>query len=345
MQGLADSALKARLIEEGEEASLAATLALARKEERDINDYKLAEMEYQEEEDDDKKEVVDPSLKQLKQAPPPSRERRAKAGARDMSGAGQGGSGGYEEEGMEVSDGGQGGLWCPRSSADPCIGECQCRGGDLEVEGMRDSVVADKRGPGAGSGGAGTEGVGTGEAGRGGAGIGGAGIGGGGSRGAGTGEGGSGGITHSGQQQQEKAEKPVMEVQDEALEEGVKDGNTSDMENNERGTRPDLAEEEESEEEESEEEEPEESAVVVNPSRIQRKKKFGPSCQRRTKSGFPVWKCGTCGKTCAQKTSLMSHVENSHMKGVFKYKCPSCPQMLDSYTRLYAHRAREHIKK
>ena len=64
VQGLADSALKARLIEEGEEASLAATMALAREEERDINDYELAKMEYQE--DEDMKEVVEPSPKQVK---------------------------------------------------------------------------------------------------------------------------------------------------------------------------------------------------------------------------------------------------------------------------------------
>ena len=54
--------LKARLIEKGEEASLAAIMTLAREEERAINDCKLAKMEYQEDEDDEKK----PSPKQLK---------------------------------------------------------------------------------------------------------------------------------------------------------------------------------------------------------------------------------------------------------------------------------------
>ena len=78
--------------------------------------------------------------------------------------------------------------------------------------------------------------------------------------------------------------------------------------------------------------------VVVNPTLEQRKQKFGPHKRSISKKGKSGWECIACGhQTASHYFNMMRHIENAHMRGVFRYQCPHCPEEMGSYSRLLNH--------
>ena len=79
------------------------------------------------------------------------------------------------------------------------------------------------------------------------------------------------------------------------------------------------------------------SPVIMNPTTKQKKEVFDPYIRSISKANKKVWECLVCGKPSRIKFDIMKHVENHHVKGVFKYQCPHCSKVMDTSQGLLNH--------
>ena len=90
--------------------------------------------------------------------------------------------------------------------------------------------------------------------------------------------------------------------------------------------------------EEEDEEDEERCEAIVNPTVEQRRKAFDPYITAKMdENDTPLWQCLECGKTDKSNANIMKHAESIHAKGVFRYKCRQCPEVMDTQTGLYNH--------
>ena len=79
------------------------------------------------------------------------------------------------------------------------------------------------------------------------------------------------------------------------------------------------------------------SPVIMNPTAKQKKEVFDPYIRSTSKANKKVCECLVCGKTYRDKFNIMQHVENIHIKGVFKYQCPHCSKVMDTWQVWFNH--------
>ena len=73
------------------------------------------------------------------------------------------------------------------------------------------------------------------------------------------------------------------------------------------------------------------SPLIMNPSTEQRLEMFYPYVRSSSDTGKKVWQCILCAKPYQQKSKVIQHVENIHMKGVFRYPCPHCSKVMETF--------------
>ena len=86
--------------------------------------------------------------------------------------------------------------------------------------------------------------------------------------------------------------------------------------------------------------------VLMNPTFEQKKKVFEEYTSIKTVDGKKVGECRICGKNeQGNIPRLLRHVENRHMRGMFRYLCSHCPKELDTASKLCDHERRESCNK
>jgi hypothetical protein len=85
--------------------------------------------------------------------------------------------------------------------------------------------------------------------------------------------------------------------------------------------------------------------VIVNPTSEQQKHVFQKYTSVKTVDGKKVRECQICGKTIRDQRTLLRHLENCHVKGIFRYLCPHCPKELSTASKLWDHERSAHTQK
>ena len=84
--------------------------------------------------------------------------------------------------------------------------------------------------------------------------------------------------------------------------------------------------------------------VIVNPTSEQKKNVFQKYISVKTVDRKKVGECQICGKKEQRYIrNLLRHVENCHLKGMFRYLCRHCPKELDTASKLCDHERSAHI--
>ena len=80
----------------------------------------------------------------------------------------------------------------------------------------------------------------------------------------------------------------------------------------------------------------------MNPTAEHRKEVFSPFMKSTSETGKKVWKCKKCVINSNYWSNTMEHVENMHVKGVFRYRCLHCSKVSGTYRGRLNHTKKVH---